>query len=99
MAIACLRLVTLPPLPPLPLLSLPFLRRRMAFSTSLLAPFEYLRAMEDSSVECRRAVSPARESRNVRALHSFRAENRNSRIARREPASHDAVSLTDRIEE
>jgi len=40
---ACLRLVTLLPLRPL--LSVPFLRFRIARSTSFDAPFEYLRAM------------------------------------------------------
>src|ERR1700722_4517518 len=33
MAIACLRLFTVPPLPPLPLLSVPFLRRSIALLT------------------------------------------------------------------
>src|SRR5215217_5768103 len=42
-AIACLRLFTLPPLPPRPLLSVPFLRRRIALPTRLLADFPYLR--------------------------------------------------------
>src|SRR5882757_4433886 len=42
MAIACLRLVTLPPLPPLPERSVPFFSRRMAFSTLLLAASPYL---------------------------------------------------------
>ena len=36
-AIACLRLLTFPPRPPGPLLSVPFLRLRMALSTDLLA--------------------------------------------------------------
>src|SRR5437016_10534189 len=42
MAIACLRLFTLPPCPFLPRLSVPFLRRFMALSTSLPALREYL---------------------------------------------------------
>src|SRR5256885_13722948 len=42
MAIACLRLFTLPPLP---LFSVPFFLRRTALSTSLLALLEYFRAM------------------------------------------------------
>src|ERR1700716_3193433 len=42
MAIACLRLFTVPPLPPLPLFSVPFLRRRMALFTSLPALRAYL---------------------------------------------------------
>src|ERR1700756_3308769 len=41
MAIACLRLFTVPPLPPLPLLRVPFLRRRMALLTFLLELREY----------------------------------------------------------
>jgi hypothetical protein len=44
-AIACLRLFTLPPRPPLPLLSVPRLRRCIALFTSLEAEREYLRAM------------------------------------------------------
>src|SRR5882724_11480503 len=40
-AIACLRLLTLPPLPPFPLLKVPRFRRRIAPSTSLLAPRLY----------------------------------------------------------
>ena len=42
-AIACWRLVTLPPRPPRPLFSVPFLRRRIALSTDLLALRPYLR--------------------------------------------------------
>jgi len=40
-AIACLRLLTVPPFPPLPLLSVPRFRRRIALATSLLAPLLY----------------------------------------------------------
>ena len=43
MAMACLRLLTLPPLPRLPDLSVPFFLRRMALSTVLPAPLLYLR--------------------------------------------------------
>src|SRR5690242_18451364 len=43
MAIACLRLFTLPPWPLLPRLSVPCLRRRIALSTLLLAPRPYFR--------------------------------------------------------
>jgi hypothetical protein len=43
MAIACLRLFTLPPRPFLPLRSEPRLRRRIALSTLRLAPGLYLR--------------------------------------------------------
>src|SRR6478736_3288695 len=42
MAMACLRLFTLPPFPPLPLLSVPFLRLCIARFTSLPALREYL---------------------------------------------------------
>src|SRR5207248_870791 len=42
-AIACLRLFTLPPCPLLPRLSVPCLRRRIALSTRLLAAFPYFR--------------------------------------------------------
>jgi hypothetical protein len=42
-AIACARLVTLPPLPPLPLRSVPCFRRRNARSTSSLALGLYFR--------------------------------------------------------
>src|SRR5579883_1610596 len=45
MAMACLRLFTLPPLPPLPLLSLPLFCFLTAFFTSLRALLEYFRAM------------------------------------------------------
>src|SRR6201989_3476432 len=44
-AIACLRLFTVPPFPPLPLLSVPFLRRSSADLTLFEADFEYLRAI------------------------------------------------------
>src|SRR3954470_3685442 len=43
MAIACLRLFTVPPLPPLPLLSVPFFRRCIALFTRLLAALPYFR--------------------------------------------------------
>ena len=45
MAIACLRLFTLPPLPPRPLFAVPFLYRRISRSTSVPFPalFEYFR--------------------------------------------------------
>ena len=43
MAIACLRLLTLPPLPPLPLCAVPRLYRCISDSTSRLAPREYFR--------------------------------------------------------
>jgi hypothetical protein len=42
MAIACFRLVTLPPRPPLPRFKVPFLRRAIAPFTSRLALREYL---------------------------------------------------------
>src|SRR6516162_7069881 len=45
MAMACLRLLTLPPLPRSPRLSVPRLRLRMALFTSFEALREYLRAM------------------------------------------------------
>jgi len=44
MAIACLRLFTLPPFPPFPLFRVPFFRRRIALATRLPAAFPYLRA-------------------------------------------------------
>jgi hypothetical protein len=43
MAIACLRLLTLPALPPRPLRAVPRLYRRISDSTSPLAPREYFR--------------------------------------------------------
>lgn len=45
MAMACSRLLTLPPRPDCPRRRLPFLRRRMALSTLLLAPLLYLRRL------------------------------------------------------
>ena len=42
-AIACLRLFTVPPLPPLPLLSVPLFLRRIALATVLLAALPYFR--------------------------------------------------------
>ena len=42
-AIACLRLFTVPPLPPRPLFSVPFFRRRIALATFLLAARPYFR--------------------------------------------------------
>jgi hypothetical protein len=41
MAIACFRLVTLPPLPPFPDRSVPFFFRRIALSTVLPAALPY----------------------------------------------------------
>jgi hypothetical protein len=46
-AIACLRLVTLPPFPPLPDFSVPFFRRRIALSTRFDAAVPYFRRPED----------------------------------------------------
>jgi hypothetical protein len=43
MAIACLRLFTLPPFPPGPDLSVPLFLRRIALSTLFDAPLLYLR--------------------------------------------------------
>src|SRR6185503_19640266 len=45
-AIACLRLLTLPPLPPLPDLSVPFFFLCMALLTDLLAALPYLRPLD-----------------------------------------------------
>jgi hypothetical protein len=42
-AMACLRLFTFPPFPARPLFSVPFLRRRMALATRLLAARPYFR--------------------------------------------------------
>ena len=42
-AIACLRLFTVPPLPPRPLFSVPFFLRRIALPTLLLAARPYFR--------------------------------------------------------
>ncbi len=52
MAMACLRLVTLPPRPPLPLRRVPFLRFFIARSTSRDALGEYFRAMVLSPNSC-----------------------------------------------
>src|SRR5262245_52098198 len=46
-AMACLRLFTLPPWPFLPRRSVPRLRRRIALSTDFPAPAPYLRPRED----------------------------------------------------
>src|SRR5262245_66239648 len=61
MAIACLRLFTLPPLPPLPLFNVPFLRRCMTLFTSLPALREYLamwflRGVLSCNARCRRRM-------------------------------------------
>jgi hypothetical protein len=45
-AMACFRLLTLPPRPPFPRLRVPRLRRRMALLTSFDALREYFRAIE-----------------------------------------------------
>lgn len=45
MAIACLRLFTLPPLPPLPERSVPLFFRRITLATVLLAPVPYRRRL------------------------------------------------------
>src|SRR5712691_3861834 len=44
-AIACLRLLTVPPFPPLPLFKVPRLNLRISRSTSFEAPREYFLAM------------------------------------------------------
>src|SRR5690348_227255 len=59
MAIACLRLVTLPPCPFLPRFNVPFLRRFMARSTSLPALREYL-AIARSPVKPRGSANAMR---------------------------------------
>src|SRR3954470_465624 len=46
-AIACLRLLTLPPFPPLPDFRVPFFRRRIALSTRFDAADPYFRRPED----------------------------------------------------
>src|SRR4051812_37223154 len=46
MAIACLRLFTLPPLPALPERSVPLFLRRIALATVLLAPLPYRRLLD-----------------------------------------------------
>src|SRR5437764_14942835 len=43
MAIACLRLFTLPPFPPFPLFRVPFFFRRIALATRFPAAFPYFR--------------------------------------------------------
>jgi hypothetical protein len=45
-AMACLRLFTVPPLPPRPLLRVPFFRRRIALSTRFDADFPYRRPLD-----------------------------------------------------
>ena len=45
-AIACLRLLTLPPRPPFPRRSVPLFRWRIALSTPLLAPLPYRRLLD-----------------------------------------------------
>ena len=45
-AMACLRLFTVPPFPPGPLLSVPFFRRRIALSTRFDADFPYFRPLD-----------------------------------------------------
>ena len=47
MAIACFRLLTLPPLPPRPDFRVPFFRRRIALSTRFDAADPYLLRPED----------------------------------------------------
>jgi hypothetical protein len=56
-AIACLRLLTLPPLPPFPERSVPLFLRRMALSTLLLAALPYLRPL-DFALFFRAGISP-----------------------------------------
>jgi len=56
-AIACLRLFTVPPFPPGPLLSVPFLRRRIALSTRFDAAVPYLRPLDRFELLFRFAVA------------------------------------------
>lgn len=60
MAIACSRLLTLPPLPDLPLLRVPFLRRRIALSTLLLAPLLYFLPLDLRDARFLAAIEPLR---------------------------------------
>lgn len=57
-AIACLRLFTVPPRPPLPRFRFPRLRRCMALLTSLDALREYLRAMACSRLPLNNKLAP-----------------------------------------
>jgi hypothetical protein len=57
MAIACLRLFTVPPRPPLPLFSVPRLRRRMALATRFDAARPYFRR-PDFRPDFRAAMNP-----------------------------------------
>src|SRR5262249_20813356 len=80
MAIACLRLFTLPPWPDLPRLSVPRLRRRMALFTSFDAEREYLRAMMSLQADCTRAFARCDNHRDMRR---FRGAGRGDESAAR----------------
>src|SRR5262245_50499889 len=67
MAMACFRLLTVPPLPPFPLFKAPRLNLRISRSTSLEALFEYFRAMR--LLHAGRARASAIEA--VRSISSF----------------------------
>lgn len=60
-AIACSRLLTLPPLPDLPLRRVPFLRRRIALSTLLLAPLLYFLRLDLRDERFLVGIEPLRE--------------------------------------
>jgi hypothetical protein len=68
-AIACCRLFTLPPRPDLPLRKVPFLRRRIALSTLLLAPLLYLLPLDFRDERFLVGIRPLRK-RDVRKLRA-----------------------------
>src|SRR5262245_12453842 len=72
--VACFRLFTVPPFPPLPRCSVPRLRRRMARSTSLLAPRLYFRRLDFRPLDFLVAIAlssrpPQATRRPVLAMH------------------------------
>jgi hypothetical protein len=62
MAMACRRLVTFPPWPDLPRRRVPFLRRRIALSTRLLALLLYFRPLDLREDVLRAAMVPPTET-------------------------------------
>src|SRR5438477_9883842 len=97
MAIACLRLFTLPPCPFLPRLSVPFLRRFMALSTSLPALREYLAiAVSPMDARFRRRARVARYNRRGTVHPPRWFHQRRSRMPALEETRRVAEKLTGR---
>src|SRR5262245_63676702 len=98
MAMACFRLFTLPPFPALPRRSVPRLRRRMARSTSLLAPRPYFRRLDFRRLDFLALVAIALSSRPPQATRRLAlATRRGPCVWKGLIASMSVLSLVTRV--